>query len=153
MAASSIHPTMPRGALLGAAAVVGITLSLVTLARLSGLDATSRPVAAPVASRDLAFVDRADGAVVIRDVADHDRQLGLLAPGTNGFARGVLRGLARERHRNGLGDDTPFRLTRFANGDLWLTDLATNRQIYLAAFGPTNAGVFAELLDEKDRLP
>jgi putative photosynthetic complex assembly protein len=143
---------LPKSALYGAAALIGAALLLVGAARLGGYDSKSVPDAPAVASRDLTFEDRADGAVVVR-ASDDDGAIGLLAPGTNGFARGVLRGLVRERTMAGLGDDAPFRLTRFANGDLWLTDLATGRQIYLAAFGPTNAGAFAAFLPAEDAAP
>ena len=73
-------------------------------------------------------------------------QLAVLAPGTNGFARGVLRGLARERRRSDIGMEPPFRLARWSDGRLTLEDPTTGRRIELGAFGPTNAEVFAALM-------
>jgi putative photosynthetic complex assembly protein len=70
----------------------------------------------------------------------------LLAPGTNGFIRGVLRGLARERRQHNVGAEPPFRLTRWDNGHLSLEDPQTGRRIELGSFGPTNAEAFSRLL-------
>jgi putative photosynthetic complex assembly protein len=70
-----------------------------------------------------------------------------LAPGTENFIRGVLRGLVRERRSLELGDESPFRLMNIGNGQLVLQDLATKRQINLNAFGQTNASSFAQLFD------
>jgi putative photosynthetic complex assembly protein len=69
-----------------------------------------------------------------------------VAPGTNGFLRGTLRGLARERKREGLDGTVPFRLSQTRAGHLLLTDPATGRFVDLGSFGPTNAAVFARLL-------
>jgi putative photosynthetic complex assembly protein len=96
-------------------------------------------------SRDLLFEDGKDGAVLVFDA--HDRALvDSLAPGTNGFVRVVLRGLARERRMNEIGQQPPFRLSRFENGQMTLLDTSTNKQIDLAAFGSSNAEAFARLL-------
>ena len=70
----------------------------------------------------------------------------VLPPGTNGFARGVMRGMARERHSREIGSEPPFRLTRWSDGRLSLDDPATGRRIELDAFGPTNTAVFAHLM-------
>ena len=70
----------------------------------------------------------------------------MVAPGTNGFLRGVLRGLAQERLRQDAGAATPFVLTRWSDGRLSLTDPVTGRSVYLEAFGPSNVALFAALL-------
>lgn len=136
----------PRGALVGAAVMVGMALTLATIVRLSGMDISSMPPAAPVAVRYLQFVDRADGAVAVFD-ARRNLQIELLQPGTNGFVRATMRNFARERRSYGIGSDMPFKLAASADGRLVLEDPATGRQIDLEAFGPTNAGVFASFLD------
>lgn len=137
--------TLPRGALLGAAALIGLSVIGATIARLYGLSATPPPPAAVIETRDLRFADRADGAVVVTDARSGEDQV--LAPGTNGFVRGVMRGLAQERLRQGADGTTPFQLTRWSDGRLSLTDPVTHRSVYLEAFGPTNAAAFAALLD------
>jgi putative photosynthetic complex assembly protein len=93
----------------------------------------------------LRFADRADGAVVITE-AGTGLLVDVASPGTNGFLRSTLRGLARDRKRREIGAEAPFRLTRWADGRLSLQDEATGRSIDLGAFGPTNAAVFAHLM-------
>ena len=135
----------PRGALLGAAALISVALLAAAAGRLAGTVTAETATAAPVQVRELWFRDRGDGAVFVYDARDQ-RLVQVLAPGSNGFLRGVLRGLARERRRQDLGPQPPFRLTRWDDGALSLEDLATGRRIDLQAFGPTNAEAFARLL-------
>lgn len=138
-------PTLPRGALIGAAVLVSVSLLLVCIARLTGYRPAQPAPSRVVVSYDLRFEDRADGAVLVYDIAS-DRLVDTLQPGTNGFVRGVLRGLARERRARRVGPAPPFRLTRWADGRLSLDDLETGRHVDLEVFGPTNAGAFAEIL-------
>lgn len=135
----------PRGALLGAAGLIGISLLMASVGRLTGVGISHVPEAAPLESRDLRFQDRADGAVTIYE-GRSDRLVDVLPPGSNGFIRGVLRGLVRERKRSDIGPQLPFRLTRWANGGLSLEDLANGHRIELVSFGHTNADAFARLL-------
>jgi putative photosynthetic complex assembly protein len=137
--------TLPRGALIGAAVLVGGSLLMVGLARLTGYVPAQAPASAIVETRDLRFDDRPDGAVLIYSSAD-DRLVYTLQPGTNGFVRGVMRGLVRERRADHIGAAQPFRLTRWADGRLSLDDPATGRHVDLEVFGPTNAGAFADIL-------
>ena len=58
----------------------------------------------------------------------------------------VLRGLARERKLGDIGSQPPFRLTRFVNGQITLTDTSTGKQIDLDAFGSANTEAFARLM-------
>ncbi len=134
----------PRGALIGAGALLGLSLLLVTGSRINGVGATRMPEAAVVSTLDLRFADREDGAVVATAASD-GRIVAVFAPGTNGFVRGVMRGLARERRRDGIGAEPPFRLIRWTDGRMSLTDLATGVNINLEVFGPTNAAAFAQL--------
>ena len=126
MSTNSIGPAFPRGALLGAGALVTIAILAATTGRLTGIGASRTPDGTAVESRDLRFTDRSDGAVVITEA--------------------TMRGLARDRKRRDIGEAAAFRLTRWADGRLSLEDEATGRRIDLGAFGPTNAGVFAHLM-------
>lgn len=119
-------------ALLGTAAV-----------RLSGLS-ISEPDAAPVAVRELRFEDRPDGSIAVFDA--HSDTLIETVRGEAGFVRGALRGLARERRREGIGAAPPFRLVARVDGRLTLIDPSTGRRVDLESFGPTNAAEFARLL-------
>lgn len=145
MSASLTDRPFPRGALLGAAALVGFALVSATAARVTGVGAARMPVVAAVETRELRFEDRADGAVAVYEVPG-DQVVDVLAPGTNGFVRGVLRGLARERRFHDIGTQPPFRLSLRADGMLTLEDPMTGRRIDLDAFGPTNRAAFARLL-------
>lgn len=142
----SIHDRpFPRGALIAAAALVGLSLVAAATARLTGIGTTRMPPSVAAESRELRFVDRADGSVAVYELPD-EQVVDVLAPGTNGFVRGALRGLARERKRQEIGVQPPFRLILWVDGRLSLEDPTTGRQIDLEAFGPTNREAFARLL-------
>jgi len=142
----------PRGALLGAAALLALAISATTVARVSDIGTTHMPEAAPVESRQLRFEDRPNGSISVTD-ARLSRIVATVEPGTNGFIRGVLRGLARERKRQGIGIEPAFTLTRWADGRLSLEDPTTGRRINLEAFGPTNADAFKHLLTAGETAP
>jgi len=144
---SSRNQPFPRGALIGAAAVLGVAIASAAVARLGDVGVVRMEPSAAVESRELRFLDEPNGGVGIYEGAT---QIKVLPPGTNGFARGALRGLARERGRQNIGAEPPFRLVRRADGRLSLEDPATGRRIDLDAFGPTNAGVFAQLLPGRE---
>jgi putative photosynthetic complex assembly protein len=143
---------LPRATLLGAAALVAFALTAVAAARFGGIETAQPPSAPQLESRDLRFLDQADGAVAVYDLSD-GRAVALLAPGSNNFIRGALRGLARERKRQEIGTEPPFRLTRWADGRYTLEDTATRRVIDLRAFGPTNVQAFAVLLQAGKAMP
>jgi putative photosynthetic complex assembly protein len=127
-------------------AVVLVTLVAVATARLAGYRPAPPAAGAVVASADLRFEDAAAGVVRIYDWHS-GRVLADLEPGDGSFIRGVLRSLVRERRSHELGTVAPFHIARHADGKLILEDRATGRRIELQAFGPTNAGAFAALLD------
>lgn len=137
--------SFPIAPLVGASMLVVVALVGVAAFRASGLE-TTRVTESPVVSRAaLRFEDQPNGSIAVlagRDGAVVD----IVAPGTNGFLRGTLRGLARERHRQGIGPEQPFQLVGHADGRLTLIDPTTGRQVNLEAFGPTNAAVFVRLL-------
>lgn len=147
---------IPRAPLLGIFALVAFALVATLGSRLSGVGTLYSPEPTPVESRTLHFKDRQDGAVVVLDAgdgADAGQPVAVLAPGTNGFIRGTLRGLARERRMNSIGTEPPFVLTRSSDGRVTLQDPSTGQQIDLDAFGPTNAGAFAKLLKSGKETP
>jgi putative photosynthetic complex assembly protein len=140
------HESFPRGPLLAAGALVVFVLAAVGWVRLAG-GMPGEPEATTLL-RELRFADRPDGGVEILDHAG-GRTIEVVEPGTNGFLRATLRGLVRERRREGMGDELPFRLTASANGRLTLEDPATRRRIDLQAFGPDNAAAFARLVSDR----
>lgn len=135
----------PLGVLLGAAALLALALLSSGLARYTGVGTLRNPVSDSVDRVAIRFADRPDGGVAVY-TADELREIEVLAPGTNGFVRSVVRGLVRERKAQGIGAEPAFLLTRWADGRLSLDDPATGRRVELGAFGATNAGVFAQIL-------
>lgn len=139
----------PRAPLVGALAMVAVAVGLVGVYQAGGLQtfAPAEAPAAPVeAVREVRFLDRADGAVVVQTVSDGRETV--VSPGEGGFVRVVLRGFASDRKSRGLGSDAPFRLTRAADDRITLTDTATGRSISLNGFGSDNRRAFASLLEE-----
>jgi putative photosynthetic complex assembly protein len=129
--------------------LIGFTLLAVTAARVTGVGQSEHQPAPAVASKELRFEDRADGAVLVYE-GDGRSLVEVLEPGSGGFVRGVLRALARERRSQEVGKGQPFRLARRADGSLTLEDIGTGRLINLEAFGPTNEEAFARLLARGD---
>lgn len=142
------EPVVPKGGIIAAAALVLFSLATVTTVRLTGTGGVHMTLPAAVESREFQFADGQNGTVLVYDA--RDRQLvDTLAPGSNGFIRVVLRGLARERKLGDIGQQPPFRLTRFVNGQITLTDTSTGKQIDLDAFGSANTDAFARLMKLK----
>jgi len=146
--------TIPRHAIAAAGILVATALALTTLVKVGVLNREAVPEViraeaniAPSVVRQLTFDDRADGAVVVRDFATGETVRVLIdgVPG-NGFVRGVMRGMARERRIRGVGMEAPISLTLWKNGALSLTDKATGRSVELGSFGPDNRAAFAALL-------
>ncbi len=136
---------IPKAILVSAGLLIGFSLLIATAARLMHWQATPLPAARAVTVLHLNFRDRSDGAVEVRDADHGDAVVQVLAPGTNGFARGVLRGLARQRYRESIGAMSPFTLTRWSDGRLTLVDPQTDRHVSLEVFGPTNAAPFVAM--------
>jgi putative photosynthetic complex assembly protein len=138
------HQAVPKGALWAACALVSVTILGVATVRLSGVS-IHEPDAQAVMVKQLRFEDMADGGIAIIDVGA-DKSVRTIS-GEQGFLRGALRALARERRMRSVGPEQPFELIGRADGRLTLFDPATGQHIDLESFGPTNAGVFARLLE------
>jgi putative photosynthetic complex assembly protein len=141
----------PRAPLLAAAALVLFAIAGAAYVRLTGIGAAHVPDAPAVVVREFRFEDRPDGGVAVYDMRDNE--LVEVITGSNGFLRGTLRGLARERKRSGFGPEQPFRLVGHTDGRLTLEDPATSRRVDLESFGPTNVAVFAHLLQARSTTP
>lgn len=121
--------------------LLGITVLLVAWQRQQPMP--PEPAADLRWQRLLRFEDRPNG-----DIAIIDAQIGAEVArlkGEQGFARGALRTLARERMRRNLGPQLPFELSAHRDGKLVLRDPATGERIHLEAFGASNTAVFAQL--------
>lgn len=136
--------SFPRWVLLCAGGILAFSLIAVGLVRITG-NGPDQLAAAVVTERFLRFDDAADGAVVVTDGGTG--QTVAVLRGEQGFLRGALRALTRERHSRGIGSAPPFQLIARTDNRLTLFDPVTGQRIDLESFGPTNAGVFARLLD------
>lgn len=134
-----------------AAALVLLVLGAVAVSRITGVGDPQPMTAASVAVREFRFEDRPDGGIAILDA--RGRLADSVAPGENGFLRGLMRGFARERKRNGYGPEQPFQLVGHADGRLTLEDPTTGRTVDLGSFGPTNAALFVRLMAAPPATP
>jgi putative photosynthetic complex assembly protein len=149
--AADTPDTFPRWVLLAAGGIIAFTLISVALVRITGngpdqlrkagigLEQTAGAI-----DRPLRFEDRTDGSIAVTDA--RTGQLVARVSGEQGFVRGALRALARERKARGIGAEAPFELVSRPDGGLTLSDPVTQQRVELRSFGPTNAGAFAPLL-------
>jgi putative photosynthetic complex assembly protein len=143
--------TLPRFLLVGAAALVLFSLAASGVARFGDIGTVHMPKSSVMQTLSLRFEDQDDGGVAVRDALDN-QVIYTVAPGTNGFIRATLRGLVRERKREGIGAETPFTLTHWSDGTMSLEDSTIGRRVSLEAFGPTNAQAFAQLFNARSML-
>jgi putative photosynthetic complex assembly protein len=145
MQAAAPVAVFPRIALVVAGVVIALTLGGVGIARWSGFDGRQQD-AQTLTQRALYFKDQADGGIGIVD-ARSGATLDTVH-GEQGFLRGTLRAVVRERKLRGLVSDAPLQLIARTDGRLTLTDPVTGSRIDLESFGPTNAAVFARWLPQ-----
>ena len=146
-------PTVPRGALIGAAAVLLFTMAMAGATRVGWIPHSADPDASraaqnvqPAQSRQLRFADRADGAVVVTD-ANSGVTVKVVEFGQGGFLRATMRRMAKARIAAGKGSEPPFKLTLWENGALSLSDPQTGREAEIHGFGADHSKIFADMLE------
>jgi putative photosynthetic complex assembly protein len=114
--------------------------------RNSNLSTHEEPIVATHV-RVLRFIDQPDGSINVIDTSNE--QFVQNFQGEQGFLRGTLRALVRERKLRGVNPSTEraFELIAHNGGRLTLRDPATGSTIALESFGPTNTAVFAGLMN------
>lgn len=138
---------VPRGVLLAAAVLLGISVTLAAQARSARTSDSALASSHEVdASAELRFEDRDDGSVAVLD-AKTSEEVAIVPPVEGGFVRGVMRGMFRTRKLESIDPDEHFRLTRYSNGSLVLEDPESGRRVELRSFGPTNYQAFARMLE------
>ena len=143
-AVASIAPdSFPRWILYFAAGIIAFSLTSVGLIRITGNGPDQR-AAAPTVQRSLVFQDQKDGGVRVADGVSGQTLTVLV--GEQGFVRGALRALSRERYARGIGSAEPFDLIARVDGRLTLMDPSTGQRVDLESFGPTNTAEFARFL-------
>lgn len=142
--------TFPRWVLISVGSLLAFSLVSVGLVRITG-NGPDQLAGAVVEVRALRFEDRSNGAVAVID--GKTGKLIEEVTGEQGFLRGTVRALARERHSRQLGSEIAFELMASADGRLVLSDPATGQKVELASFGPTNAAVFARFFSSNPAAP
>ncbi len=127
---------------LAGAGLLGLLVAVAGL-RIAGWNPSVEP-GAVVVERALAFSDTSDGGVRVLDTATGDTLA--VMHGEQGFLRGILRGLARDRRQQGVGSTPPYLLSLRDDGRLLISDPQTGQRLDLASFGADNAAVFARWL-------
>jgi putative photosynthetic complex assembly protein len=135
---------VPRGVLFAAAALIVFSIGVAALSSQHTREVAAEGGAPVINAAQVRFEDRKDGAIAMLDAAT-GRELSVVPPNSNGFIRGVLRGMMRSRKLESLGRDATFRLARHQDGRLSIEDQQTHRSIDLGAFGPTNLAAFETL--------
>ncbi len=142
--AASRHRWLSPGVLMGL-----LTASILIIIAAARQTPPTPQAAAPAQQeraqmRTLRFIDQPDGAVAAIDASG---KLVQRFEGEQGFLRGTLRAMARERRMRRIGADQPFELILHRDGRLTLYDPSAGTRIALESFGPDNTRVFARLLD------
>lgn len=105
----------------------------------------------PAAVLEVRFADQSDGSVLVQE-ANSGRIIETIPVGSDGFIRGVMRGMAHARRVRDIDATPPFRLSQFENGSVILEDPATGRIIDLRAFGSSNNDAFARLIENAEEM-
>jgi putative photosynthetic complex assembly protein len=143
------HQGVPLGVLIAAAVLLVFTVTASLYSRTSGVGRVALQGATPYQTLQLFFDDKPNGSVEIRD-ASRGGVIYVVEPGLGGFVRATLRTFANARKRGDIGSATPFRLIRWSDGTVSLDDPTTGRSVGLDAFGPANAGAFAQLFKKRE---
>jgi putative photosynthetic complex assembly protein len=133
----------PQWVLYCAAGIMAFSLISVGLIRVTG-NGPDQIAAAATLQRSLVFQDQKDGGVRVEDGVTGETLTVL--HGEQGFVRGSLRALSRERYSRGIGSSAPFDLIARVDGRVTLFDPSTGQGVDLESFGPTNTAEFARFL-------
>lgn len=142
-AKQNVPDTFPRWVLWSVGSLLLFTLVAIGLVRITG-NGPDQLAAATLTERLLRFEDRPDGGVAVIDGVTG--KLLTTVTGEQGFLRGAIRALARDRTARKIGSEQPFKLISRTDGRLTLFDPVSGQRVDLESFGPSNAGVFAPFL-------
>jgi putative photosynthetic complex assembly protein len=141
--AGATSDSFPKWVLYCAGGIIAFSLISVGLIRITG-NGPDQLAAAPTVQRSLLFQDQKDGGVLVADGLTGEKLT--LLYGEQGFVRGALRALTRERYSRGIGSDKPFDLIARVDGRVTLMDPSTGQRVDLESFGPTNTAEFSRFL-------
>jgi putative photosynthetic complex assembly protein len=135
----------PRWILLAAAAFLLFATAAVLFGQVTGIGVVREGASRPLAVRDITITRASGDQVVVTDAAT-GAVIAAYPPDQGGFVRGSLRAFERMRDVAAAPKGAAYRLIRWENGRVSLSDTATGQRIYLDAFGRDNAAAFAALL-------
>ncbi|MBK5951584.1 hypothetical protein CH339_08710 [Rhodobium orientis] len=138
-------PSFPRFPLYSALALVGFALIATIFGSVTDIGTVRNGLGQPVAIRDVVITRDAADSVTVTDAMSGD-EIAVIGSGEGGFVRGALRGLDRMRLVAEVGKDQPYRIIKWENGWVSLSDTGTGQRLYLNAFGPDNAAAFEAFL-------
>lgn len=132
---------------IGIVLMATLAMSAATVGRQKGVVETLSESAINPVTHEMQFIatDMDDRTILIEDAAN-GTELEIVTRDSNGFIRGALRGLARERTLRGISSGEPFRLRLWQDGTLVLDDPATGQIVALNGFGQDNAMAFGKYL-------
>lgn len=136
---------LPKPVLYAAGGLMIFSLAVAFIGKAAGVGEKAMPVSTPVARLEVVFEDLRMDGLEVRE-ASRGELIGRVAHGRDGFIRGVLRGLNRERRLENLPKEAPFVLTQWADGRISILDPSTSRSVELVGFGRTNFETFARVL-------
>lgn len=138
-----VPDNFPRWVLWTVAFLLVFILGAVAMVRITG-NGPDQLAAATITERLLRFEDSQGGGVAVID--GESGKLLTIVTGEQGFFRGALRALTRDRTARKIGSEQPFKLISRTDGRLTLFDPVSGQRIDLDSFGPTNAAVFVPFL-------
>ncbi len=104
------------------------------------------PAEATAEAREAILIRQLDsGGIAILDPATGARYA-FLPEGEDGFIRGLIRVIDRQRMQHGVAFDGPLEIVRWESGHLALVDPATEWRAELIGFGADNYATFATLM-------
>lgn len=139
----SRFPVIPFYAVLG---LLAFAVSATVFGNYTGIGTVKDTFGKPVDIRDIVITTLPNDLIQVTDA--HTKQIvQTFEAGQGGFVRGSIRPLTRVRAATDPANAEPYRLIRWQNGAISLSDTVTGQRYYLNAFGKDNAAAFAALLD------
>lgn len=139
------RPAFPRLPLFGAFALLAFSVVAIIFGQTTGIGTVRVDHGDPVAIRDIVIAKQADETVTVID-ANTGEMIRRFAAEEGGFVRGSLPAFNRMREVAGEPVDAPFRLIRWQNGAVSISDTTNGRRIFLNAFGPDHAAQYDSFL-------
>jgi putative photosynthetic complex assembly protein len=143
---TSERDMIPKGLLIGMACLVASALALTSYASLTDRPLEGVPAASTEVLRERMLILEGHSAQAVT-VKTPDGQVLVDLP-HGGFVTVIQSGVATERHKQGITENTPVRLVEYANHRLVLEDPATGWSAELYAFGSDNKAAFVRLFDQ-----